>query len=117
RLADDRRIGAEPFLPKLMAEHDHWRGTWLVVLVSDDTPQARLHSEAGVIAAGHGLPLDDLRLLVHHRRQFTNRSEGKEIAERTVRHNACLAHLFKDLVAKQRKRLGARRCGDVRGAA
>src|SRR5882672_4201160 len=101
-----------------MAEHDHWNGTWIVIFFSDSAPQAWLHSEAGVIAAGHGLPLDDLCLLVHHRRQFTNRSEGKEIAERTVRRSdARLVHLLKDLVAKQRKRPCAWRRGHVRGAA
>src|SRR6266404_9200424 len=101
-----------------MAEHDHWRGTWLVIFVSDSASQARLLSEASVIAAGHGLPLDDLCLLVHHRRQFTNRTGGKEIAERTVRRSdARLRHLFKDLVAKQRKPLCAWRRGHVRGAA
>ena len=39
-------IGAEPLLPKLMAEHDYWRGAWLVILVSDRASQARLHSRA-----------------------------------------------------------------------
>src|SRR5438132_3692033 len=101
-----------------MAEHDHRRCARLIIFVNDRASQARLHSQPGVIAAGHGLPVDDLRLIPHHRTQFTGWSEGKEIAERAVwRNGARLSHFFKDLVAKERIRFYAWWCGHVRRAA
>jgi len=65
RLADDCRVGAEPFLPELMAEYDHRRSACPVIFVRDRASQHGLYANPGVIAAGHGLPLDDLRLLAY----------------------------------------------------
>ena len=118
RLANDSATRAQPLLPKLMAEHNHWRGAWLVIIVSNGASQARLHSQPGIIVAGHGLPVDDLRLIGHYRVHFMYRSESKEIGEGTFRRlRPRLAHLFKDLVAKQRKPPRARRPGDGRRSA
>src|SRR6267143_1361917 len=113
-LADDGGVGAEPFLPKLMAEHDDLRCTSLVIFVSNRASQARLHSQPGVIAARHGLSVNDLRLIADYRVHFIYRSESKEIAKWTFCRLRLLPHPFKDFVAKQRKRARARCPGDVR---
>src|SRR5262245_51193593 len=114
-LADDCRVGGEPFLPELMAEHDHWRGARLVIFVTDCAPQNGLYAQPGVIATRYGLSVDDLRLLAYHGAHFRNRREGKEIAERATRRGDLrLAHPDKDVVAKQRKRLYVRRLRYIR---
>src|SRR6185503_5763814 len=41
RLADDGGIGAEPLLPKLIAEHNHWRRARFVIFITDRTSQDR----------------------------------------------------------------------------
>src|SRR6266850_1568671 len=113
-MANDGGVGAEPFLPKLMAEHDHRRCTWLVIFVSNRASQARLHSQPGVIAARHGLSVNDLPLIADYRVHSIDRSESKEITKWTFRRLRLLPHPFKDFVAKQRKRARARWPGDVR---
>src|SRR5262245_19195490 len=65
-LADDGRVGAEPFLPELMAEYDYRCGAFPVVLSSDCPSQNRLYAEPAVIAAGHDLSADDLCLPANH---------------------------------------------------
>jgi hypothetical protein len=37
-----------------------------------------LHSKARVITAGHGLSVDDLRLIAYHRRQSCNGAKAKK---------------------------------------
>ena len=67
RLADDCRVRGEALLPELMAEHDHRRCARPIILGIDRASQTRLHSQPGVIAAGHGLPVDYVRLISDHR--------------------------------------------------
>ena len=64
-LADDRRVGSEPLLPELIAEHDDRRGSCSVIIIRDGASQHRLYAQTGVIAAGDGLTVDDLCLLAY----------------------------------------------------
>jgi len=83
-----------------MAEHDYRRSACPVVFISDCASPHGLHAQPGIIAAGHDLSPDDLCLLAHHGIQFTERSEGKEIAERAVRRGLRQAHPGKDFMTK-----------------
>src|SRR5262249_57540127 len=75
-------------------------------------------SEPGETTGGQGLESDNLRLVVRHCGHLRDWSKCEEITERTVRRSGLRsAHLFKNLVAKQRRSLSARRRGHVRVAA
>src|SRR5262245_29016327 len=95
-----------------MTDYDYRRCACSVIFLSDAASQDRLHSQAGVITAGHGLPIDSVRLIARYGGQISDRSEGEEIAERVFRRiSVRLAHLFKDFVAKQRNPACARLVG------
>src|SRR5262249_3679397 len=102
RPAYDSRIRGEPLLPKLMAEYNDWRCARLIIFYSDRASQDRLRSQPGVITAGYGLPVDDLRLITWRRSHFADRGESKEIAERAVRCLRLRAQFFEDVGPKQR---------------
>src|SRR5262249_15024486 len=98
----DSRIRGEPLLPKLMAEYNDWRRARLIIFVSDRASQDRSHSQPGVITAGNGLPVDDLRLITCRRSHFADGGESKEIAERAVLCLRLREQFFKDVGAEQR---------------
>src|SRR5262245_19324160 len=90
-----------------MAEYNDWRRARLIIFVSNRTSQDRLRSQPGVITAGYGLPVDDLRLIIWRRGHFSDGSESKEITERAVRCLRLRAQFFKDVGAEPRISLHA----------
>ena len=51
----------------------------MIVFSSDETSQTWGHSQTGVVAARHGLPVNDLRFITYLGGQFEKWTKGKEI--------------------------------------
>ncbi len=63
-LADDVCIAAEALLPVPMTQHSNRTGGSFIVIICDGATQQGLHTQAGKVPAGHGLPAGHIGLPV-----------------------------------------------------